>query len=73
MYLHLVFDEDGDIAEIFTTADNGGCISNTVGVSRMVSLALRCGIDKRVIIKQLRETPTCLSFDRYDRKYPDKC
>ncbi len=73
MYLHLVFDEDGEIAEIFTTADNGGCVSNTVGVSRMVSLALRSGIDKRDIIRQLREVPTCISFNRCASRHPDKC
>ena len=44
------------LCEVFTQmGKSGGCAaSNAEAVSRLVSLALRCGIDPRSIIEQLR-------------------
>ena len=67
MFVNLTFDPDEPeaIFEVFTTLGKaGGCDSaNIEGLSRMVSLALRSGIDPQEIIDQLKGITCCPAWD----------
>ena len=56
MYVTLNFDEDGQPFEIFTTIGKAGGSepAHLEGLSRMISLCFRSGIDPSEIIRQLR-------------------
>lgn len=63
MYLTVNTDDLGNPIETFlTTGSDGGCQVMTEAVSRLVSMALRSGIDPEEIIDQLSSTSTCPSF-----------
>lgn len=54
LYITVNYDESG-ICEVFTnTGKAGGCPSQSEATSRLVSIALRSGIDTKAIIEQLR-------------------
>jgi ribonucleoside-diphosphate reductase alpha chain len=55
IYVTVNYDEQG-ICEVFTTLGKaGGCaMAQLEGISRLISLALRSGIDKDSVVKQLR-------------------
>ena len=54
LYITVNYDEHG-ICEVFTnTGRHGGCPSQSEATSRLVSVALRSGLDVDTIIKQLR-------------------
>lgn len=56
-------DDDGAFETFVRTAGHGGCESLNEGIGRMVSLALRYGIPKEEIVKQLRRV-RCMSCVR---------
>ena len=58
------FDPDtGDLLETyFSKGSQGGCNQFMVGLSRMISLAARGGIDVHSIVDQLRSSGTCPSY-----------
>ena len=65
MYVTITFDGDGKPFEVFTTLGKaGGCDSaNLEAVSRLVSLALRSGIDPDQIVAHLQGITCCPSWD----------
>ncbi len=65
MYVTITFDEDGRPFEVFTTLGKaGGCDSaNLEAVSRLVSLALRSGIDTGEIVHHLQGITCCPAWD----------
>jgi ribonucleoside-diphosphate reductase alpha chain len=72
MWIMLVFDDDGKVVEIFTiNGHSGGCRSNTVAVSRLVSCLLRYGAPLDEIIHQLSQVDHCRSYDRLRREHPE--
>lgn len=64
MHIEVFFDpEDGKAKEIYLSkGSTGGCNSFMVGLSRMISTALRAGVDIDAIIDQLQSTVTCPSY-----------
>ena len=65
MYITINFDEDGKPFEVFgTLGKSGGCDSAQLeAISRLVSLALRSGIDPKNVIEQLRGITCCPAWD----------
>ena len=65
MYVTINFDEDGKPFEVFgTLGKSGGCDSAQLeAISRLVSLALRSGIDPRNVVQQLRGITCCPAWD----------
>ena len=65
MYITITFDETGRPFEVFTALGKaGGCDSaNLEAVSRLVSLALRSGIQMDEIIHQLQGITCCPAWD----------
>jgi ribonucleoside-diphosphate reductase alpha chain len=65
MYITINFDEQGKPFEVFSTLGKaGGCDSAQLeAISRLVSLALRSGIDTLEIIDQLRGITCCPAWD----------
>jgi len=53
-YVTVNYDENG-ICEVFTnTGRAGGCPSQSEATSRLVSIALRAGVDEKAIVEQLK-------------------
>lgn len=53
----------GELLETYLSkGSKGGCLSNLVGLSRLISLAARGGIDVYAIADQLESAPTCPSY-----------
>ena len=65
MFVTVNFDESGDPFELFTTLGKaGGCDSAQLdAISRMVSLALRSGVDPDEILDNLRGITCCPAWD----------
>ena len=65
MYVNITFDELGKPFEVFTMVGKaGGCDSaNLEAVSRLVSLALRSGIDPDEIVAHLQGITCCPAWD----------
>ena len=65
MYVTVNFDESGKPFEVFgTLGKSGGCDSAQLeAISRLVSLALRSGIDPKNVIEQLRGITCCPAWD----------
>ena len=65
MYITINFDEAGKPFEVFTTLGKaGGCDSAQLeAISRLVSLALRSGIDMKAVMEQLRGITCCPAWD----------
>ena len=65
MYITINFDEASKPFEVFTTLGKaGGCDSAQLeAISRLVSLALRSGIDIREVVAQLRGITCCPAWD----------
>lgn len=54
LYITVNYDENG-ICEVFTnTGRAGGCPSQSEATSRLVSIALRAGMDEKAIVEQLK-------------------
>ncbi|MEZ4358231.1 MAG: vitamin B12-dependent ribonucleotide reductase [Eubacteriales bacterium] len=54
LYITVNYDDEG-ICEVFTnTGKHGGCPSQSEATARLVSMALRSGIDTKIIIDQLK-------------------
>ena len=64
LHVHVDFDmETGKMSEVFINkGGSGGCNSNLNALSRMISIALRGGIDVKDIADQLASTINCPSF-----------
>lgn len=55
LYITVNYDENGKICEVFTnTGRAGGCPSQSEATSRLVSIALRAGMDTKAIVEQLK-------------------
>lgn len=53
----------GELLETYLSkGSKGGCLSNLVALSRLISLAARGGVDVYSIADQLESTPTCPSY-----------
>ena len=65
MYITINFDEKRNPFEVFTTLGKaGGCDSAQLeAISRLVSLALRSGVDIQAIVAQLRGITCCPAWD----------
>ena len=65
MYVTVNFDEDSRPFEVFTALGKaGGCDSaNLESISRLISLALRSGIDPDQVVAQLRGITCCPVWD----------
>jgi len=65
MYVTINFDEENKPFEVFgTLGKSGGCDSAQLeAISRLVSLALRSGIDPKNVIEQLRGITCCPAWD----------
>ncbi len=65
MYVNITFDDSGKPFEVFTTLGKaGGCDSaNLEAVARLVSLALRSGIDPDEIVHHLQGITCCPAWD----------
>ena len=65
MYVTINFDENGHPFEVFTTLGKaGGCDSaNLEAISRLISLALRSGIEPNQIVEHLRGITCCPAWD----------
>lgn len=63
LYVTLNFYEGKPIETFLTTGKSGVCRANVEALSRMVSLSLRCGVERAEIVKQLKgiRCPYCLS------------
>ena len=62
LYITVNYDENG-ICEVFTnTGRAGGCPSQSEATARLVSVGIRCGMDPKEIIQQLKgiRCPSCL-------------
>ena len=64
MHCEAFFDPDnGDLLETyFSKGSTGGCNQFMIGLSRMISLAARGGIDINSIVDQLKSSGTCPSY-----------
>jgi len=62
LYLNVVFDNAGNIIEVFNTTSNGGCSIFTEATSRLISLALRGGIELEEVLDQLYSPNACASY-----------
>ena len=63
MWITMTKNKSGDIDQIFVNrGSKGTCVSNQIAVSRLISLALRGGIQVKDIIDQLLSIPTCPSY-----------
>ena len=64
IHIQAWFDPDtGDMMELFLSkGSQGGCLSNTLGLSRIISLALRGGIPLQTICDQLDSVPSCPAY-----------
>ena len=64
MHVQVYFDKDtGKMMEVFVNkGGGGGCNSNLNALSRMISIALRAGVDVKDVADQLASTINCPSF-----------
>lgn len=64
LHCEAFFDPDtGDLLETyFSKGSQGGCNNFMIGLSRMISLAARGGVDIHSIVDQLRSSGTCPSY-----------
>ena len=64
LHCEAFFDPDtGDLLETyFSKGSQGGCNNFMIGLSRMISLAARGGVDLHSIVDQLRSSGTCPSY-----------
>lgn len=64
MHCEAFFDpDDGSLLETyFSKGSSGGCNQFMIGLSRMISLSARCGIDIYSIADQLKSSGTCPSY-----------
>lgn len=62
----------GDLLECYLSkGSQGGCQSNLAGISRMISLSARGGIDVYSIADQLHSCPTCPAYAVRHAKHKD--
>ena len=64
LHCEAFFDPDtGDLLETyFSKGSQGGCANFMVGLSRMISLSARGGVDVYSIVDQLKSSGTCPSY-----------
>ena len=65
MFVTINFDEDGQPFEVFTTHGKaGGCdAAHLDGISRLISMALRSGIDPNQVVEHLQGITCCPVWD----------
>lgn len=75
LYFFVGVDEvDGKIYDCFTNTDGtGGCTINTQANSRLLSAALRGGVDVNYLIQQLEKAGVCPSFQYKRGKGEELC
>ncbi|MFA5559304.1 MAG: LAGLIDADG family homing endonuclease [Methanofastidiosum sp.] len=63
LWVTLTKDENKNIDQIFVSrGSKGTCVANQIAVSRLISLALRGGINAKDIVDQLLSIPTCAAY-----------
>jgi ribonucleoside-diphosphate reductase alpha chain len=54
---------DGNLMEVYLSkGSDGGCNSYMIGLSRMISAAMRTGLSFDIMIDQLKSSPSCASY-----------
>ena len=73
LHCEAFFDPDsGDLREVYLSkGSTGGCANFMVGLSRMISLSARGGIDIEDIVDQLKSCGTCPSYAVRRAKFGD--
>ena len=73
LHCEAFFDPDnGELREVYLSkGSTGGCLNFMVGLSRMISLAARGGIDIEDIVDQLKSCGTCPSYAVRRAKFGD--
>ena len=64
LHCEAFFDPDtGDLLETYLSkGSKGGCLNSLTGLSRMISLSARAGVDIYSIVDQLKSSGTCPSY-----------
>ena len=64
LHCEAFFDQDtGDLLETYLSkGSKGGCLNSLTGLSRMISLSARAGVDIYSIVDQLKSSGTCPSY-----------
>lgn len=62
LYFIPVFDNQGNLVELFNSTSNGGCKATVEAMSRLISLALRGGIKLEDVIDQLNSIHPCSAY-----------
>lgn len=70
LYVTVNRDEDGNIFEVFTNKSVHGCSANIATITRMTSLALRCGVRVDKIIEELKQN-SCQACMTLNREHPE--
>ena len=70
LYVTVNRDEDGNIFEVFTNKSIHGCSANIATITRMTSLALRCGVKVDKIIEELKQN-SCQACMTLNREHPE--
>jgi ribonucleoside-diphosphate reductase alpha chain len=76
LYINICRDSEGDLVEAFINTGKGGiCQSNTNGISRLVSLALRSGVKVDAIVDQLSniKCPACTILKAQGKDVQQSC
>lgn len=73
LHMAAFFDpSNGDLLECYLSkGSTGGCQSNLAGISRLISLSARGGVDVYAIADQLKSCPTCPSYAVRHAKHKD--
>lgn len=74
MYVTVNKSDTGDLMEVFTNA-SGGCQANINTITRLVSLLLRAGVKRDIVIEELRENqcPACQALRRQGKSLSLSC
>ena len=74
MYVTVNKSDTGDLMEVFTNA-SGGCQANINTITRLVSLLLRAGVKRDIVIEELRENqcPACQTLRRQGKSLSLSC
>lgn len=63
LYVTINSDDQGPLETFVETGSGGGCEAYSEGLSRVISLCLRAGVDPKVVVEQLKKV-SCKNFVR---------